>query len=1084
MNRTIILKGLLSILICIAPAGLFAAPAMVVGNQDGVYMDWPDTQKLPGSGGSAIVTMDVTMQDDFRIVFIPERYLPEYQAVAQKRLETIRLIVDKNKKSGESYLSMKDLKAKAKNNDEQIEFGGWLKRRDDTVFYKKDGKIDKNNPGQALNPPLSELLIRGDAVVPRIPFSGSLAAPVTRRLTFIIDGQKTGSQALTSNMFYVLENNQVFMQFAYPAWIRNISRFSFTNSNTGFTVNNLRVIPFDVLSPAENGSYSLKNPAWRLFQPGDGSVSFKAFGAKNITCMIESYEVVLFGGADGRTSVIRKGSGGRAIATRADSGHPAPGTELDILITLNKTLKKITVSVGGTVLMTANDASFDQTAREYFFSSGQDPVAYSNIRSLERGSDAEEVALQETAEAARLAEVARQAEAARLAAEAEAARQAAAEAARVAEVARQAEAARVAAEAEAVRVAAVEAARVAEVARQAEAARLAAEALEAQKQQEFVALKARATAVLDASVSSAFVWKDSWRLPAVANGIVRFKVNGAGSIAIALSDRINNEKPAYKASFFGGSGARSELSSFAAGAAEAKVLVAVDKVNPNPGKELEVMLTFNRGARTITAHVNGEKFIEYVDQKYSMSAKYIGIAASAGEVICSDLTFASVDARENFPESYQLENEFSSRIALGLKDGKLEGWCIDEEKDASIKRFDQRSTDANPWVAIPVALDAMGGAIIDIQDISASSDGLLYILDGQGKAYSYNWSTKHFEALSDSPANGALSLEFISVGSKDAIYAVDVDTNTLYRYRNGAWQQNSSVKAKYVSAANDGSVAVVMPTGAAFLKKEGKGSWQEITGELVRRVAVVNKDTVYGIDNAGHLVIMTAGAWAFVPGANNKPAGMVSELAVNATGALLATDSEMNIYSHNIATILEDQSDQVIMPVAVTSQAANLQETLPRANTGIVPPGSAGGAVISSTPEVVVKGVKKAIAKKLAPGRKRLKKVRTGAMRSRRKNGRVLVAKRARLATKKVAVAKSNKKAVSRTGIEKKKQQERILKNKKIVQKKRPISRKNRKAIPVVKTAQNNAAPVNKLPEKNDAGDEEGDDAEDDEADE
>jgi len=1055
MNRTIILKGLLSILICIAPAGLFGAPTMFVGNQDGVYMDWPDTQKLPGTGGSAIVTMDVTMQDDFRIVFIPERYLPEYRAVAQKRLETIRLMVDKDKKSGESYLSMKDLKAKAKNNDEQIEFGGWLKRRDDTVFYKKDGKIDKNNPGQALNPPLSELLIRGDAVVPRIPISGSLVAPVTRRLTFIIDGQKTGSQALTSNMFYVLENNQVFMQFAYPAWIRNISRFSFTNSSAGFTVNNLRVIPFDVLSPAENGSYSLKNPAWRLFQPGDGSVSFKAFGAKNITCMVESYEVVLFGGADGRTSVIRKGSGGRAIATRADSAHPAPGTELDILITLNKALKKITVSVGGTVLMTANDASFDQTAREYFFSSGQDPVAYSNIRSLERGSDAEEVALQEAAEAAR-----------------------------VAEVARQAEAARVATEAEAARVAAVEAARVAEVARQAEAARLAAEALKAQKQQEFVALKARATAVLDASVSSAFVWKDSWRLPAVANGIVRFKVNGAGSIAIALSDRINNEKPAYRASFFGGSGARSELSSFAAGAAEAKVLVAVDKVNPNPGKEFEVMLTFNRGARTITAHVNGEKFIEYLDQKYSMSAKYIGIAASAGEVICSDLTFASVDARENFPESYQLENEFSSRIALGLKDGKMEAWCIDEEKDASIKRFDQRSIDANPWVAIPVALDAMGGAIIDIQDISASSDGLLYILDGQGKAYSYNWSTKHFEALSDSPANSALSLEFISVGSKDAIYAVDVDTNTLYRYKNGAWQLNSSVKAKYVSAANDGSVAVVMPSGAAFLKKEGKGSWQEITGEFVRRVAVVNKDTVYGIDNAGHLVTMTAGAWAFVPGANNKPAGMVSELAVNATGALLATDSEMNIYSQNIATILEDLSDQVVLPVAVISQETKPQETLPPAsmsslppaNTGIMPLGNSGGAVISSKPQVVVTEVKKARAKKIAPGRKRLKKVRTGAMRSRRKNGRVLVAKRARLATKKVAVAKSNKKAVSRTGIEKKKQQERILKNKKIVQKKRPISRKNRKAIPVVKAAQNNAAPVNKLPEKNDAGDEEGDD--------
>jgi hypothetical protein len=553
------------------------------------------------------------------------------------------------------------------------------------------------------------------------------------------------------------------------------------------------------------------------------------------------------------------------------------------------------------------------------------------------------------------------------------------------------------------------AAKVAEDARQAgliaEQIRIAQE-LEAKKQKELADLKARADAVVDAVSNPDGVWTEARSLPLASSGIVRFKVHGDGNILINVANEMNSKKPAYVIMMFGGNGSRSELQSNLAGGDKPVVLVGVDKPNANLGKEIEVMLIFDRATKTITAYANGEKLFEQVDRKFPMNLKYLGFAAAAGSVIYSDTEIVRIDARENFSPNYKPTGEFSARIALGSRNGKLEGWCIDEEKDASLKRFNQKSIAPNPWVAVDVK-DTTGARILDIQDVSVSGDGLMYLLDGAGKAYRYNWDSKLFEKLSDIAANDAVSFEFISVGNKDAIYAVDVDTNTLYRYVANSWQANTAIKAKYVAVGSDGTVSVILPEGSAFIKKEGKGSWVEITGGMVRRVAVAHKELVYGINNAGQMLKMVGGSWVPVLAQNGKPLGILSEIAVNADGGLLASNSEMDIYSENISTILDDELPTVVAPmdprVAVTEKKAVVAQESQEAD--------ANGVTIA----------KQSVSKK-AVTRARGKKPRTGAVRSRRSKGRV-VPTRARLAAKKSAISKAaktknanSKKSVARTG--------------------------------------------------------------------
>jgi len=787
-----------------------AMPAnFFTGDWDNKFREWPEGWVLP-EAGKGIITADVQMSGNVHVGFIPNRYRRSFVGDAIKVLP-----------------------------DECMRFIGWT--GDDRS--------------------ISQLLIGGSTLQNKnVKFKPSDA---NAKMTFIVDK--------ASKQFIVMVNNWIFMQQEYPAWIKNIAYFSATSAaRTPVALSNVSINNFDVLSPAEMGKYSLSSPVWQLPSAGDGTVSFSTIGANDITCLVGPYEIVLYGeraGAEdpcGHRSVIRKGIRGKPLIDAVAQDHPAPGKRIDVSITINKALKKISVAVNGKPLMQATDPEFDATARDFTFTSWNTPVAYSNIRATNREVDPEEIAQQKAA------------------------------------VAQQ----------------------------QAEAERLIKEAAD-KKQKELDALKAHADAVVDAGKFPSFTWKEAWKLPEQAAGVVRFQALASSDILMGVSEDINTGKPNYELVLFGNGGTRCELRNLAGSTDKPVVLAGVDKAHPSVDKMIDVMVSFNRAAKRIEAFVNGEKILEYVDPKYNMKNWYIGFSASTTQVIYNQVTLSAIDALENFPVNFTSEGEFSSRVTVGLRDGKVEAWCIDEEQDASLKRLDMASTAKNPWVAMEVK-DGSGATIADIQDISVSSDGVMCLLDGSGKAYMYNWGTKSFEKMQHGADNDAVGLEFISVGNKDAIYAVDVDTNTLYRYASTGWQASTAIKASYVSAAQDGTAVVIMPQGSAFIRKEGKGGWQEIGGETVRRVAAVSKDVVYAIDHAGCLLEMINGGWSAIVGANGKAAGIASELAANVGNMLLVTDSEMDIYSRGLATSFEDADE--IAKVAADKAAAD-KEAADRASS-------------------------------------------------------------------------------------------------------------------------------------------------------
>jgi len=246
-------------------------------------------------------------------------------------------------------------------------------------------------------------------------------------------------------------------------------------------------------------------------------------------------------------------------------------------------------------------------------------------------------------------------------------------------------------------------------------------------------------------------------------------------------------------------------------------------------------------------------------------------------------------------------------IAVGSRNGGLEVWAISQD-GSQLLRYDSSEVNAeNPWVA----QDKKNSDNIDLgnlQAVSASSDGVLMVLDSNGKAYTYDWDNKYFTSLSPSNAytydsdtgeftegDQPLVLSIISAGSASDIWAVDSVNQIIYQLNVSSNMFEPRGMGIDVAAGADNTIMSIDATNVpqAYAGTE----WEPITGVELTQIAVGSENYVYGTATDGSLWQFTNDAWVQILGANGKPTSGINQVAINAVGTLFITDSNDAIYN-------------------------------------------------------------------------------------------------------------------------------------------------------------------------------------------
>src|SRR5579872_2548092 len=149
----------------------------------------------------------------------------------------------------------------------------------------------------------------------------------------------------------------------------------------------------------------------------------------------------------------------------------------------------------------------------------------------------------------------------------------------------------------------------------------------------------------------------------------------------------------------------------------------------------------------------------------------------------------------NLPADFTDAFGKTSDIAVGSRDGVLEVWCVAPDgshllryNPQALSSSGEQAPESTQWTPM-IAKDMQNKTISPLKSVAVSSDGEMMILDTHGKAYRYNWNKKQFAMIPighkrtfnkktrtlTKHVNTALGIDYIAVGNKDNIWAVDVD---------------------------------------------------------------------------------------------------------------------------------------------------------------------------------------------------------------------------------------------------------------------------------------------------------------------
>lgn len=248
----------------------------------------------------------------------------------------------------------------------------------------------------------------------------------------------------------------------------------------------------------------------------------------------------------------------------------------------------------------------------------------------------------------------------------------------------------------------------------------------------------------------------------------------------------------------------------------------------------------------------------------------------------------------NAPTDFLLDVGEASHVTAGsTPEGRLAIYALSQDSD-EVKRYNLYSSELDPWKKFDAKIDAKK-SLTSFKDISASSDGLLSVLDGDGKAYIYDGNKKIFKKIAAGYGKSNLVLSEISVGNKYAIWAVDEKAKALYQYDfKRGWVKDQRQAGVYVAAGVDGTVVCIDAEDNAFMYDFPK--WKAMPAVKLERVSVGNKDHIWGIDKNRQLLQYINNNWQPVMGKLRQPTRGFKEIAVNAAGAVVALDTEGNVW--------------------------------------------------------------------------------------------------------------------------------------------------------------------------------------------
>lgn len=335
-----------------------------------------------------------------------------------------------------------------------------------------------------------------------------------------------------------------------------------------------------------------------------------------------------------------------------------------------------------------------------------------------------------------------------------------------------------------------------------------------------------------------------------------------------------------------------------------------------------------------------------------------GLTVPAGPAAESVTARMIIDIIPMLPAGFEEEYnkvDFET-IACGSRDGALEVWATGE--DGLLYHYDDKSMAVDPWEAIE-AKDEKGTVLKPVKAVSVSADGTMVILNNAGKAYKYDLAKKLFTALPVGDGNEKLTLEFISVGNKNNIWAVDLDTKNILQHSATGWIVRGNGIGIYVAAGVDGTVVALDEKGKAskyFGKdKSGKDKWTAMGTQSLDRVSVGDKNNIWGVDD-GRLFQYGGTAWKAVMAADGKACSGIDEIAVNAVGTIFILDMDGDSYNKGEAgvTLTKDPSGKTV--VKPTEKPAGKTSRIDARTSGKIDIAKAKAA----------KGEKKVVAKKKA----------------------------------------------------------------------------------------------------------------------
>jgi hypothetical protein len=440
------------------------------------------------------------------------------------------------------------------------------------------------------------------------------------------------------------------------------------------------------------------------------------------------------------------------------------------------------------------------------------------------------------------------------------------------------------------------------------------------------------------------------------------------------------------------------------------------------------------------------------------------------------------------PKDFDLEETDAENIACGSRNGKIETWAIGTD-NTTLYRYDAGSMSANPWQNKGPAKDANNLALGALDDISVSSDGHMVVLTEAGRAFEYNWTTGLFEPLKVPANQQNLNLDAISIGNANNVWAVNIEQGTLYQYDSAkGWvlregddkddndgdDDDDDTHVSNVAAGADGTVVAVNEVGQAYMLDRANSTetdlaWIEMGDhdDLVEDIAVGDaKNIVATKKHTGTMVRWVDGDWVVMNDKDGKPSCGIENVAINAAGSMIITDSADNVYIDgedgvevvHAAPAAGKAAGESAAAHAVKAAKASIKQVAATVKKVVNKKGSRKAAKKAGTikaPAKKTKAAKKAAHAAVAKAKAEGKPAPAGAAKAKghsKKKAKVL-AKKAKVAKKKAAKKAAGKKpAAAKTAKTTKKK----ALNKKA--KKHPASKKAKKVIKPLPS--NNGAPA------------------------